>query len=245
VLYVHEPKRGIPFARNACVRTALAAEAEAVAFIDDDETPAPNWLDELLAAMRRYDAHVVTGPVIPDYEEGVPEWMIRAGFFERPKCESGALLPLAATNNVLAVRQVLDAVGAFDGRFALNGGDDSHFFWRARAAGAVIVWSSTAVVHETVPMSRARVNWLVQRAYRVQNSYVFCERELLPMKQWMPRRIIRTMGIGLRGVGRLAIGWVIGRAMLVRGMCDVARAVGSAAGAFGSLYSEYRTIHGQ
>ena len=243
--YVHELQRGISFARNACIRSALDAGAEAVAFVDDDESADPGWLDELLATRREFDAHVVTGPVIPDYDECVPDWIIRARFFERPDHKTGTLLPFAAAGNVLAVREVVDAVGCFDGRLALSGGEDSHFFWRARAAGARIVWTGAAVVRETVPLSRARVEWLVRRAYRLQSGYVFCERDLLPFIQWMPHRLAKTVGISVRGIGRIAVAPVFGRAMLVRGLCDIARAVGATAGACGALYNEYRTIHGQ
>src|SRR5690606_429303 len=41
---VEEPERGISFARNRAVREALAAGADAVAFLDDDDLPHPDWL---------------------------------------------------------------------------------------------------------------------------------------------------------------------------------------------------------
>lgn len=41
LLYVSEPRRGITFARNAALEKATALDCDFVAFIDDDEVPAP------------------------------------------------------------------------------------------------------------------------------------------------------------------------------------------------------------
>lgn len=48
IIYTPEPHRGISYARNAAVKTAIESGAEWIAFIDDDEVPLPFWLDELL-----------------------------------------------------------------------------------------------------------------------------------------------------------------------------------------------------
>src|SRR5262249_22718479 len=55
-----EPRRGIPQARNAAVAAALE-RAEFVAFIDDDEVPSPQWLDELLRVQAETGADAVAG----------------------------------------------------------------------------------------------------------------------------------------------------------------------------------------
>src|SRR5688572_17275059 len=46
--YAVEPSRGIPYARNRVCRLARELGHELLAFIDDDETAAPQWLDKLL-----------------------------------------------------------------------------------------------------------------------------------------------------------------------------------------------------
>src|SRR5579883_1155797 len=48
--YVHEPRRGIPQARNRAIKTARELGCGLIAFIDDDELPANDWLDQLLSA---------------------------------------------------------------------------------------------------------------------------------------------------------------------------------------------------
>ena len=55
-----EPRRGIPYARNRAI-ASIEGRADFVAFVDDDEIPAPEWLDELLHVQRSYDADVVAG----------------------------------------------------------------------------------------------------------------------------------------------------------------------------------------
>src|SRR3546814_11191398 len=62
--YVAEPRRGITFARNAALDTAAAQDCAFVAFIDDDEVPAPRWLAALLAAQQRSGAAAVLGAEI-------------------------------------------------------------------------------------------------------------------------------------------------------------------------------------
>src|SRR5262245_41262573 len=42
--YVHEPRKGLAFARNTALSTAMESGASLIAFIDDDEMPEPAWL---------------------------------------------------------------------------------------------------------------------------------------------------------------------------------------------------------
>lgn len=85
--YVTEPRRGIPQARNRVVQEA--ADANFIAFIDDDEVPTPDWLNRLLHAQRTYSADVVSGPVLPVFPDEGMHWMARSGFFDRPRYPTG------------------------------------------------------------------------------------------------------------------------------------------------------------
>ena len=42
--YVSEPRRGIPFARNTAVKTAISLDADYLIFIDDDERVKLDWM---------------------------------------------------------------------------------------------------------------------------------------------------------------------------------------------------------
>jgi succinoglycan biosynthesis protein ExoM len=161
--YIHEPRRGISMARNAILEAALDLSADWVAFIDDDETAAPNWLAELMAAAKRYNADVVQGRVEPIYPEPTPFWIVP------PKSRAdGHEKGAASTNNVMFSSWIIRADGLglrFSERFALTGGEDTDFFARAYDAGAKIAHSNKPLVFE---------HWSVERcSYMAQVSRSF------------------------------------------------------------------------
>src|SRR3954453_8092715 len=57
--YCCEPEKNIALARN---RAVLQADGEYVAFIDDDEFPAADWLQQSYRSIRKYKASGVLGP---------------------------------------------------------------------------------------------------------------------------------------------------------------------------------------
>jgi glycosyltransferase involved in cell wall biosynthesis len=56
VHYIHEPRRGIPQARNAALEKCRSLRADWLAFTDDDCWVSPTWLDSLLEAAARHNA---------------------------------------------------------------------------------------------------------------------------------------------------------------------------------------------
>lgn len=242
--YDVEPRRGIPFARNKAVACALET-ADFVAFIDDDEAPEPDWLDELLHVQRTYDADVVTGPVVPRFPDRVPAWIVRGRFFETPPHTTGRRMDVAFTHNVLVRSDVYRAMGTmFDGRTALTGGEDSLFFRRVRHAGYSIVWANAAVVCEWIPKSRACFRWLVQRSFRAGTMLGFVTLDL--GSAWSGRFILAAkaavwiaMGVLLAPLGLLA-----GRHVFVKAIRHIAYGAGYLASIAGARYEEYKTTHG-
>src|SRR5262245_36972578 len=65
IVYCVEPEQNIALARNKALEKA---HGDFVAFIDDDEFPAPDWLLRLLSAAKHYNADGVLGPVRPYFE---------------------------------------------------------------------------------------------------------------------------------------------------------------------------------
>ena len=72
VIYLHAPARNISIARNACLD---AATSRWIAFIDDDETAAPDWLARLHACLVQSGADAAFGPVHALYGSEAPDWM--------------------------------------------------------------------------------------------------------------------------------------------------------------------------
>lgn len=132
--YYVEPQRGIPSARNACIRHA--SNAELIAFIDDDETPSPTWLERLIDTLKKHDADAATGPVIRRLPKETPDWIHRGRFFEAASWKDGTIVNRAFTNNVVfRARALVEFSPWFDERMLLTGGSDTHFFQRFHAAG--------------------------------------------------------------------------------------------------------------
>lgn len=256
VTYVHEPQRGISYARNACLDN-IPETCDFFAFIDDDEVPEPDWLERLLEAQAATNADVVQGPVIPVYEPGAPRWLVEGEFLGFPRRNwRGTKLQLedlqdlneAYTNNVLVRRASVVAAGTrFDPAYALTGGGDTLFFRTLKAAGARIVFASRARVTETVPGSRATLWYRLKLEYRIGNNRL-PSRDTERRKRKIHRRIRqlwRDSGLQKisQGTGELAVTALTGRLTTDAAVVCALRCaygLGQCVKAFGISYRPYR-----
>ena len=238
LIYTCEPLAGLASARNRALRT-VPAETEYIAFIDDDEVPEPQWLDELLAVSRRFNAPIVRGPVKPIFAQPPPAWMVQGRFFEEGPFRDGEVLRFAATNNALIRAEVIRALHlSFDMRFNRTGGEDQDFFGRAIRAGYRTVGSEHALVHEAIPEERMRLAWLLKRRFRMGNTLTMVD----SIRRTPAVRMLRIPKAG----GRIALGALqmlgapaLGKRMAVRGLCNVSWGMGSLCGFLGLIHNEY------
>jgi len=244
LVYEIEPRRGISYARNRLV--ALAKDIDFVAFIDDDEVAVDCWIDELIYTQKKYQADIVTGPVLPLFEVSPPRWIIKGKFFERRYYDNGEHINQAITGNVLIANDLFSWVeGPFDLRVNLSGGEDSLLFYRLLQYGAVIVFSSQAVVEEIVPQSRMTIQWLCQRAFRGGNSYALILSYMQPSVKNAIIRSIKGLGRIAQGIGLLLPSIFIGRLVAVKALQKICLGAGSFVGVFGYKYMEYNKKHGK
>lgn len=252
--YAVEPSPGIAFARNRCLDMALALAADWFAFIDDDEVPAPTWLEELMLEQARSRVSVVAGRVLPAYRMQPPGWIARGRFHEygasvdrpvwrravasllRPGAasadlESGTALSGAATNNVLFSADLVRAGGLrFDETLAPFGyGEDSLFFLKAAAAGYRISWSREAMVHHRILQDRVSLGWLLRSAFQTGVCSALIASRLGAGTKLFAKGIAKIAGNGIL----LPLAPLRGRHVTALALMELARGTGAIAGALG------------
>ncbi|MHC5109448.1 MAG: glycosyltransferase family 2 protein [Planctomycetota bacterium] len=243
IQYVVETKRGIAHARNAALENARTSEW--IAFIDDDEVTAADWLEQLIQVRDECQADVVFGPVVPYFEVVPPAWLIAGKFMDCPRYKNGEQLDHAYTNNVLFRSSILEEIGiCFDPRWALMGCEDLHFFRSVAKSGYRIIWADQATVTEWIPPTRATARWIWQRAYRYGNSDACVEREVFGRDNPRGNLLVRAAKRIIVGMITAPFSWLFGRYRFVRSIRHVCYGMGILSGCAGVHYKEYRRTHG-
>jgi succinoglycan biosynthesis protein ExoM len=163
VIYCVEPRQNIALVRNKAIENA---PGEWIAFIDDDEFPAADWLLNLFKTCIACRADGALGPVKPHFDVEPPQWVTNGKFFVRPSLATGYKLSWeeSRTGNVLFRKEVLkDLETPFRPEFG-TAGEDMDFFRRAMDKGHSFVWCNEAVAYEVVPSSRCTRSYLLRRA---------------------------------------------------------------------------------
>lgn len=162
-VYCHDAEPNIARARNKALENATG---EYIAFVDDDEFCAQDWLFNLRLACVKYEADGVLGPVKPSFESESPDWVIKGKFFDRPTHETGYQIHWeeGRTGNVLFKSAILNTDELpFHVKFD-TAGEDVDFFRRMMAKGCKFVWCDEAVAYELIPASRCNRKYLLRRA---------------------------------------------------------------------------------
>ncbi len=215
--YLHEPRPGISHARNRAL-AAVASDTDFIAMIDDDEVPAPDWLDQLLSAQARSNADIVVGPATPIFPPQTPQWIAGSSIFMKP--ENWASLreldpdPPAATCNVLVRAGLLGPSGlSFDPALALSGGEDKLLFQSLKLSGCRFAWAAAARVDEWIPVERANFTYMWRESFRRGSVKYFVKRRL------KSRSLLGTVRIGLRLLLKslVLIAWYLARLLVSLG----------------------------
>lgn len=162
VTYCVEPRRGIALARNMAISQATG---DYLALIDDDEFPSEDWLLILVRTLELYQVDGVLGPVRCHFDDEPPRWLVKSQLYRRFVHPTGAIVRWmdARTGNVLLKRNVLQGVSQpFKPEFRAL--EDQDFFRRMIEKGHRFVWSSEAVVDESVPPVRWKMRYMLRKA---------------------------------------------------------------------------------
>jgi len=202
-----EPQAGISPARNAVVNHALTLNPAFLAFLDDDERPEPQWLNELLRVQSTTGADVVGGPTLSEFPDNVsddvkqnPYFGADLGFSDMQRCQ------LQAAGNFLIKADIINTMAPtfFHPAFAQSGGEDLAFFTQLAKNGATMHWAANAIVHEAVPANRLTQSWMKSRVINIANSRV-------RVMQMLEPGLIAAL---IRGIKTAALGTVAGLSSL-------------------------------
>ena len=173
--YLFEAEQG----RSAALNTGFrAAQGEIILTTDDDVRVEPDWLDQAVAALRRFDCAFVGGKVLPMWGGQRPFWLPETGGrlwvpiamldFGPEPLEFAKRAPLGV--NMALRKDVLDRAGYFDNRIGrkagtLLGQEVREWCMRVRAAGMTGFYIPEMVIHHKVITSRLTKNYFRRSFY--------------------------------------------------------------------------------
>lgn len=162
--YVHEPRPGIPSARNRVLEELRGGDY--FAFVDDDEMVTSSWLVALLRVARRTGATFVHGPVEKRVADPRDRWWLQTLFFKQRSFPDGAERCEGWTNNVLVDTAFVKRHKCqFDTRMRFNSGEDTLFFQDIVRAGGTGAYAAEAWVIEVQGPERLTWGWVLRRQF--------------------------------------------------------------------------------
>ncbi|HET7715355.1 MAG TPA: glycosyltransferase family A protein [Bauldia sp.] len=256
ISYVVEHEPGIPFARNRALDEAVAAGADFLAFVDDDEYVDREWLIRLFAHQQRERSHLVGGPVrlAPHEPRGFLDRLIERGVrrrYER-KEEKNARRRQAGeddtvtiiTNNWLADLDWMRRAGLrFDISLRYSGGSDTALYHKAKSLGASTSWCPDAVVYERIPPERMSLAYQFRRA-RDQAATSFW-RKGVEERRSVPVNIATAGGKVIAGGVLVLLSPLTAGRTLVDGVRLVGYGIGYANAMAGRRSRHYEVLQGE
>jgi FkbM family methyltransferase len=170
----NEEARGLSGARNTGVRHSTG---DVLAFLDDDATANPGWLETLLAAFETPAVMGAGGSACAVWEEARPEWLpdeflwvVGASYRGLPVHTAPVRNPIGA--NMAFRREAFARAGGFTdgiGRIGKTplGCEETEFSIRLRQTvpGALILYMPDARVDHHVPADRATRGYFLSRCW--------------------------------------------------------------------------------
>jgi GT2 family glycosyltransferase len=160
VKYVREDRPGLSHARNCGLRHA---DADVIAFTDDDVILHPRWLERLVLALQESDALAVTGLVLPaeldteaqqhfethwGFGQGYEPLVFGQDFFAADRTTGCEVWNIGAGASMAFRRQAFEKAGNFDVRLGAGMAgcsEDSEFWHRILSIGGTCRYEPAAV----------------------------------------------------------------------------------------------------
>ncbi|MCX5930539.1 MAG: glycosyltransferase family A protein [Cyanobacteria bacterium] len=172
---IRESRQGLSHARNAALAAAITPF---LAFLDDDATASPGWVDAAMTYLASADpvVAVVGGPIIPLLSRPIPAWIppwtypfltiIDLG--DRPRTSTSESLFAGA--NVIFRADALRTIGGFCPALGRQGAsllsNEEVYLWQLlRQRGRACAYLPTIPVQHLVEEERLSYRWLMRRLY--------------------------------------------------------------------------------
>jgi glycosyltransferase involved in cell wall biosynthesis len=207
--YVFEPNQGLSHARNAGIREA---RGDVLAFMDDDVTVEPRWLDNLTAPLRDGEWAGSGGMTLPAGPFTPPHWLAPDGPYNmlgvlcayfNPGGEARELEEAPYGTNMAFRKQMFEKYGGFRidlSRCAGNtmSNEDTEFGRRLMKAGERLRYEPSAVVRHPVPVDRVTKKYFLAFWFDYGRAFV---------REWGPKPTV--LGIPRPYLNILKLGTVV------------------------------------
>lgn len=213
VIVENSGPKGLSGARNTGVRVA---NAEIVAFLDDDAEAAPDWLERLVRLYDDNDVLAVGGRVEPLWESVRPghfagelDWIVGCTYRGMPKVATEVRNVIGANMSFRA--NVLERVGGFNTALGRQdalplGCEETELCIRAvlGAPGTRIVYEPAALVRHHVPEQRGTLRYMLSRSWsegisKAQVSRIVGHKRALgPERRYVRQVLPRAVFAGIR-----------------------------------------------
>jgi glycosyltransferase involved in cell wall biosynthesis len=175
VRVVEEERLGLSNARNRAIREA---RGEYLIFVDDDETPDPDWLCAFERLIETRSPDAFGGRIEVLFEGARPAWLADEllGFLGQLR-RADAIVPLSEHGtpfyggNFGFRRAVCDTTGDFDAMLGRKGSDNTggeevDFYRRLLEAGFKVWWTPEAVIHHRIQADKLDRRYFLDLHYR-------------------------------------------------------------------------------
>ena len=216
--YLFEAQQGLSQARNSGIR---AARGEILAFLDDDVTVEPTWLQNLTASLQDSEWAGAGGRILPERGFSPPRWLSIDGpyamggvlaLFDRGG-KAGELDWAPFGTNMAFRKSMFEKYGGFRtdlGRCGdqLMSGEDTEFGRRLVSAKERLRYEPSAVVYHPVPENRLRKEYFLAWYFGFGRSLVR-EAGRGPDIWGIPRPYFSILKKGSTALAPLMLRWML------------------------------------
>lgn len=175
---VLETNQGLSHSRNRGYREA---QAEYVAYMDDDAKASPNWVEIAIQIINKQQPDLFGGPIYPFYLLPKPEWFkdeyeIRVHAAKTGWMESGHI----SGSNIVFKKSLLAKFGGFNPEFGMKGNsigfhEETQLINEAYRNKNRVYYSLDLIVNHLVPDIKYSLAYFIYSRYKSGKDYYYLQ----------------------------------------------------------------------